>query len=221
MVTPSAQQALDNLRSVDNFQWYIIPILVIVIYIYSKEIYKAQETQDWSKVFAGLVLFGMDLINEIWNGLIFHFTQYAAFWMTPGDSVFIIFIGWNIEIAFMFSIAGIAFAYTLPRDKTIKFNFGIFKLNNRWAMVIGFSAFSVFVEILLNAAGVLIWTYWFWTASFVGVWLIFLFGYAPFFVVAFWVHDMEKLSSKIKTVGLIYGIGIAAVIIFMSILHWI
>lgn len=221
MPTDSANETLANLRDGSNFQWYIIPILVIVIYIYSIEIKKAQQTGNWNVVTAGIAFFGMDLINEIWNGLVFHFTDDAAFWMTPGDSVFIIMIGWNIEIALMFSISGLAFANTLPEDKTLKFNFGIAKINNRWALAIGFAAFAVFVEILLNAVGALIWEYSFWNASFAGIWLIFLFGYLHFFVVAFWVHDMEHIKNKIRAIVIIYTIGITSLIMFMGILEWI
>ncbi len=217
MPSDYAQLALDSLRDNSNFQWYIIPIMVVVIYIYSIEIKKALKTGNWSVVTAGLALFGMDLINEIWNSLVFHFTDHAAFWMTPGDSVYIIMIGWNLEIALMFSIAGLAFANMLPEDKKLK----ILGLPNRWALAIGFGIFSVFVEVLLNAADALVWEYSFWNASFGGIWLIFFFGYFHFFIAAFVVHDMEQLKNKLKALGIIYGIGISALILFMGILKWI
>ncbi|MCY3412621.1 MAG: hypothetical protein INQ03_13370 [Candidatus Heimdallarchaeota archaeon] len=215
--TDYAQQAIDNLRDNSNFTWYIIPILIFVMYIWGKEIRKAQDTGNWNIVFAGLTLFGMDLINETWNSLVFHFTNYAACWMTPGDSVYIIMIGWNIEIAFMFSIAGLVFGNVLPDDKNMK----ILGLNNRWALSIGFAAFAVFVEVLLNKADALIWEYPFWNFSWGGIWLIFLFGYLHFFIASFLVFDMEQMKNKIMTVGIIYGIGITAVILFMGILKWI
>ncbi|MHA2254327.1 MAG: hypothetical protein ACXAD7_28540 [Candidatus Kariarchaeaceae archaeon] len=217
MTSDAARQALDNLRDGSNFQWYVIPLLVIVMYIYSVEIKKAQETGNWNVVAAGAALFGMDLINEIWNGLVYHFTEDAAFWMTPGDSAYIIMIGWNIEIAFMFSIGGLMFANTLPEDKDLK----ILGIPNRWALSIGFASFSVFVEVLLNSVDALVWEYSFWNASFAGIWLIFLFGYFHFFIVAFIVHDMQELKNKIKALGLIYGIGLSALILFMGILDWI
>lgn len=216
MVTPFAQQALDNLRSNDNFVWYIIPLMVIVMYIYSKEIKRALETNNWNVVSAGLALFGMDIINEVVNALIFHYNQYAALWMTPGDSVYIILIGWNIEIAFMFSIAGIVFGNTLPEDRNLK----ILGLNNRWALAIGFSAFAVFVEVLLNHADALIWEFDFWTDSLKGIWLIFFLGYFHFFIVSFWVHDMEN-KNKIKVLSIIYTIGLGSLIIFMGFLKYI
>ncbi len=115
--TPESLEALSNLREFSHYQWYIIPILVIVLYIYATEIQKAQQTKNWSIVFAGLTVLGMDLINETWNALVFHFTDYSAFWTTPARSTFIIMIGWNLEIAMMFSIAGLVFAKFLPEIK--------------------------------------------------------------------------------------------------------
>ena len=50
MPTESAQQALSHLRDPSDFQWYVIPIFALVIYVYSVEI----ERRNWSLVFAGL-----------------------------------------------------------------------------------------------------------------------------------------------------------------------
>lgn len=158
----------------------------------------------------------MDLINEIWNALVFTFTQYSAFWTTPGHSHFIIFIGWNIEIAFMFSIAGIVFAKFLPDDKHTK----ILGIPNRWAMSIGFAIFCVFVEVLLNMAGALVWVYPWWEATPAGIILIFFIGYFDFFVAAHLVHDMNQIKNKIIAVGIIYGIGLGAVFICLFIPMW-
>jgi len=52
---------------------HVIPLLLLVLYVYANEI----ERRNWKVVFAGLALFGMDWFNEIWNALVFHFTQYA------------------------------------------------------------------------------------------------------------------------------------------------
>lgn len=217
MVTEEARQALDNLRDSGNFQWYVIPLLLIVMYIYAKEIKSAQETGNWNIVITGLAFFGMDLFNEIWNSLVFHFTQDAAFWMTPSDSAYIIMIGWNIEIAFMFAISGIMLGNVLPKDKKMK----ILGIPNRWAISIGFSIFAVFVEVLLNMADQLIWTYSFWNYSIYGIWLIIIFGYLHFFVVSFLIHDMERMRNKIIAVSIIYIIDLSALILFMGILGWI
>ena len=207
--TAASLEALSKLRQLNPVTgWYVVTLLVIVLYIYGVEIKKARETNNWSTVFAGLTLLGLDLINEIWNGLVFAFSNYSAFWTTPGASAYIILIGWNIEIAFMFSIGGIVFAKFLSGDKEKK----ILGLPNRWAMAIGFTLFSVFVEILLNWGNYLIWEYVWW--NWYNPVLIFLIGYFHFFVGAFYVYDLPKRKDKIKVVGIIYGIAVVLLCIF-------
>ena len=207
--TPASSEALANLRQLNPLTgWYIIPILAIVLYIYGVEIKNARETKNWNTVFAGLTVLGLDLINEIWNALVFAFSNYSAFWTTPSASAYIILIGWNLEIAFMFSIAGITFAKFLPDDKNKK----MLGLPNRWAMAIGFSLFCVAVEIFLNWGNYLIWEYVWW--NWYNPVLIFLIGYFHFFVGAFYVYDLPELKDKIKVVGIIYGVGITLLCIF-------
>ncbi len=208
--TPASATALANLRLLNpELGWYVIPLLAIVLYIYGVELKNARETGNWSTIFAGLTVLGLDLINEIWNGLVFAFSNYSAFWTTPGASAYIILIGWNIEIAFMFSIAGIIFAKFLPEDKNKK----ILGLPNRWAMAIGFALFCVIVEIFLNLGNYLIWEYWWW--NWYNPILIFLIGYFHFFVGAFYIYDLPDRKSKAKVVGIIYAIGIVLLCIFL------
>jgi len=87
------------------------------------------------------------------------FTDYSAFWTTPGASALVILVGWNIEILFMFSIAGIVFAKVLPEEKDEKL---FDRIPNRWFNAALFAAFCVFVEILLNWSDYLIWEYVWW-----------------------------------------------------------
>ncbi len=207
--TDASLEALSKLRQLNpETGWYIIPILAIVLYIYGVEIKQARETKNWNTVFAGLTVLGLDLINEIWNALVFAFSNYSAFWTTPSASAYIILIGWNLEIAFMFSIAGIIFAKFLPDDKNEK----ILGIPNRWAMAIGFAIFCVVVEIFLNWGDYLIWEYVWW--NWYNPVLIFLIGYFHFFVGAFYVYDLPELKDKIKVVGIIYGVGIILLCIF-------
>ena len=208
--TQASIDALNNLRVLNSeLGWYVIPLLALVLYIYGVEIKKARETGNWSTVFAGLTILGLDLINEIWNGLVFAFTNYSAFWTTPGASAYIILIGWNIEIAFMFSIAGIIFAKFLPDDKNKK----LLGLPNRWAYAIGFALFCVIVEIFLNLGNYLIWAYPWW--NWYNPILLFLIGYFHFFVGAFYVYDLPDRKSKTKVVGIIYAVGIVLLCIFL------
>lgn len=211
MPTESASQALSILRDGGQFQWYVIPLFALVVYVYAVEI----ERQNWSLVFAGLAYWGMDWFNEIWNALVFHFSGYAPVWGAPGKTAYLILIGLNIEICFMFFISGIAFSKMLPRDKRLK----IAGIPNRLVFAVAGSIFCVFVEVLLNAMGALTWDYSWWDAS--SPWLIFLIGYLPFFLVSFWVYDMETVKQKAIAVGAILGVDIAALILFMGILNWI
>jgi hypothetical protein len=211
MPTDAASQASSILRDGSQFQWYVIPLFALVVYVYAAEL----ERRNWNLVFAGLAFWGMDWLNEIWNGLVFHFTGHAPVWGAPGDTAYLILIGLNIEITFMFAISGIVFAKMLPPDKNAK----LLGIPNRLAFAIGGSVFCVFVEVLLNAAGALTWDYAWWSAG--APWLIFLIGYLPFFLVSFWVHDMEALRQKAITVGAILGLDLAALILFAGILGWI
>jgi hypothetical protein len=173
------------------------------------------ERRNWNLVFAGLAFWGMDWFNEIWNSLFFHFSGEAPVWGAPGDTAYLILIGLNIEISFMFAIAGIAFGKMLPPDKGIK----VLGIPNRLFIAIAGSAFAVFVEVLLNAVGALTWDWPWWDAN--SPWLIFLFGYLHFFLVSFWVHDMDTVRKKTITVGIIYAVDILAILVFGVALGWI
>jgi hypothetical protein len=210
-MTESASEALSILRDGNLFQWYVIPLFALVVYVYAVEV----EKRNWRLIFAGLAFWGMDWFNEIWNGLVFHFTQKAPVWGAPGQTAYLILIGLNIEICFMFAIAGITFSKLLPLDKRMK----VLGIPNRIAAAIIGSAFCVFVELLLHRTGALAWDYSWWNAG--APWLIFLIGYLPFFLVSFWVFDMERLRKQAVTVGTIFAVDIAGLILFMGILNWI
>ena len=211
MPTESASQALGILRDGSLFQWYVIPLFALIVYVYAVEV----EKRNWDMVFAGLAFWGMDWFNEVWNGLVFHFTQYAPVWGAPGQTAYLIFIGLNIEICFMFAIAGIGFAKMLPHDMKLK----ILGVPNRLFVAAAGAVFCVFIEVLLNAIGALTWDYPWWSIS--APWMIFLFGYLHFFLVSFWVFDMPDIKKKIITVSIIYIVDIIAIITFGVVLKWI
>ncbi|MFE3189025.1 hypothetical protein ACFXHA_08455 [Nocardia sp. NPDC059240] len=197
------------MRDSSHFQWYVIPLLLVVIYIYATEV----ERRNWNVLFAGLALWGMDWFNEIWNSLVFHATGRAPVWGTSGPTAYQILIGLNIEICFMFAIMGVAAAKMLPPKET-----RIFGLPNRPVLIAANSAAAVGVEVLLNKAGVLTWDWSWWHASF--PYLIWLIGYVPFFIACFWVHDLPTVRSKVLAVGAILGIDALALLVFGS-LGWL
>jgi hypothetical protein len=210
-MTESAQQALNILRDASQFKWYVITLLAFVFYVYTVE----AEKRNWSLILAGLAFWGMDWFNEIWNALFFHFNGYAPVWGAPGSTAFLILIGLNIEITFMFAVSGIIWTKMLLPEKKTK----ILGIPNRAFIAVAGAIFCVIVEILLNAANALTWEYSWWNAS--APWLIFLFGYLTFFVMAFWVFDMKTMKSKLITVGTIWGVVILSLVVFIPILGWI
>jgi hypothetical protein len=211
MPTESARQALSILRDGSQFQWYLITLFALVVYVYAVEV----ERKNWNLVLAGLAYWGMDWFNEIWNGLVFHLTNRAPVWGAPGQTAYLILIGLNIEICFMFAIAGITFAKMLPADKHLR----LLGLPNRVVLAVAGSVFCVFVEVLLNAVGALTWDYPWWSAG--APWLIFLIGYLPFFAVSFWVHDIINTRRKLTVVGTIYAVNLLAVLVFGVGLNWL
>jgi hypothetical protein len=210
MLTESSAQALSILRDTSLFQWYVIPLFALVVYVYSVEI----EGRNWNLVFAGLAFWGMDWINEIWNSLVLHFSGYAPMWGAPSDTALLILVGLNIEIMFMFSIAGIAFGKMLPPDTKMK----ILGIPNRIFFAVTNSAFCVVVEIWLNHIGALTWDWKYWSAT--SPIPILLFGYLHFFLISYWVHDMKTVRAKAITVGVIFAVAIFGLVVFGA-LGWI
>jgi hypothetical protein len=197
-------------------KWYVIPLLAIVFYIYAKEIRKARTSRNWDAIIAGLTLFGMDFFNETWNGWVLNLTGRSAFWTAPGDTALRTLVGWNIEIMFMFAIAGIVFYYTCSPDPAEK----VLGLPNRWFWAIGYAAFCVLVECVLNKGGLLVWEYPFWNRSFGGIWLIFVFGYFEFFAAINLVLAIKGMRGRVLAVGAIYAVPILLNAVGFGILRW-
>ncbi|HPS42060.1 MAG TPA: hypothetical protein PK040_05605 [Anaerolineaceae bacterium] len=210
-MSEAAQQALAILRDPSQFKWYVIPLMAFVFYVYTVEV----EKKNWSLVLAGLAFWGMDWFNEIWNSLVFHFTGYAPVWGAPGDTAFLILIGLNIEITFMFAVSGIIWSKMLLPDKKTR----ILGIPNRAFIAVAGAIFCVIIEMLLNAAGALTWDYPWWSRQ--APWLIFLIGYLTFFIMAFWVYDMKTMKKKLLTVGIIWGVVLVSLVVFIPVLHWI
>lgn len=210
---PSAEtlRALEILRDGSQFNWYVIPLLLVVIHVYFVEIDK----ENWSRVLAALAFWGMDWFNEIWNGLVFHFSGYAPVWLAPADTAFLIFVGLNIEICFMFAITGIVATLALPGDKHMK----ILGINNRLLFAIVMSALSVGVEMILSSIGALVWHWPWWGRD--APWLIFLFGYMPFYLMCYWVYDMTSRRRQVAVVSGIYAVNATAILVFGVLLGWL
>jgi hypothetical protein len=210
-MTDSARQALLILRDPGQFQWYVIPLLALVTYVYATE----AQNRNWNVIFAGLTYFGLDICIEIVNSLIFHFTGYAPAWGTPGATAYLLLIGMNIEIFFMFAIVGLVMAKFLPGDRKAK----ILGMPGRAAVIVCAGALCAGVECLLNATGALTWEYPWWNTGPAA--LIIFGGYSLFFTVSFWVHDMKTMRAQVTTVGALLGFDVALLVILGGLLKWI
>lgn len=211
MITASAAQAQSLLRDTSHFQWYVIPLLLVVIQAFGEQIAE----QRWSVVLGAVAFWLMDWFNEIINGLVFHFSGYAPIWGTPGSSALVLLIGLNIEITFMFALMGLFAMRTLPAERSLK----ILGLPNRWVLAGANSVLCVLVEIWLNHVGALTWDWSGWNAG--SPWPIWLLGYLPFFLVGYWVHDMASMKRKLTVVGGLAGLIAAALAVFGYGLGWI
>ncbi len=191
-MTAASQQALTGLRDLTSLQWYVIPLLALLFYIYTKEIKKAKANGNWDAVLAGVTLFCADFLNETVNGWILALSGRSALWTAPGPTALRTMIGWNVEIMFMFMILGIIY-YNTVDSKDVK----ILGIPNRWFWATVYSLFCVFIECYLNAANMLVWEYSFWDRTLAGVWLIVLFGYFWFFAITKFMLERKTMQKKI------------------------
>ena len=95
---------------------------------------------------------------EIVNALVLHFTQHSALWTPPGNSAYVIYVGWNIEIALLAAVMGMLNLKGLPKEKDKK----ILGIPNRIFIPITWGVSGVIIELILVWAGILVWEYWWW-----------------------------------------------------------
>lgn len=200
------QEALSILRSGDCFQWYVIPILALVVYVYFNEISKS----NWKSIAAGLSLYMVHWLAEIINALIQHFSGHAL-WTVPTGTAFLILIGVGVELSLMFSVAGLIFSKILPEDPKLK----ILGINNRLLIAIGNAAFFSIFEIFLAKTPAFVWVYPWW-----GALPVFITVYIPFFVVSMYSYDW-KPKTQISVIGTLFAINATMLILFAGILKWI
>lgn len=215
-MTQATIQALDGLRDLSTLKWYIIPLLSIVFYIYTKEMQNAKKRNNWDVIFCGLVVFGLDFFNETWNGWLMVLSGHSAAWTAPGETALRTMVGWNIEIMFMFMIVGIIYYNSLSENQDKK----IFGVNEKWIWAMGYTIFCVFIEVLLNIGDILIWEYALWNRTLAGIWLILIVGYGLFFFGAALLLTLKNNKQKITMIGIIYAIPIIMNIIGAS-LGWV
>ena len=162
---------------------------------------------------AGLALWLADWFNQIINALVLHVSDRAALWTTTGPTAYQILIGLNVEIMFMFAVAGIVYAKLLPADRRIR----VLGIPKRLAVALGLSLVSVAVERFLQATGTFHWEYWWWNTPFVP--LIIVFGYLWFYLFAAWVYDAPP-RKRWRRVGALAAIDLGMGVLFGLGLGW-
>ncbi|MCU0843977.1 MAG: hypothetical protein MUC76_03515 [Spirochaetes bacterium] len=202
----ATSQALDLLRNGQPFQWYVITLLALVVYVYFNEISK----KNWKGVAAGLSLYMVHWFVEIANSLVQHFSGHAL-WTVPTGTAFLLLIGVGVELSLMFSIAGLVFSKLLPADPTVR----ILGVNNRLAFAIGNAAFFSIFEIFLVKTPAFVWVYPCW-----GAFTVFVTVYIPFFVMSMFCYDW-KPRTQVAVIGSLFAVNAASIILFAGVLGWI
>jgi len=200
------EQALRILRSGEPFQWYVITLLALVMYVYTNEIAK----RNWKPIAAGLALYTVHWFYEILNALIQHFSGHAL-WTVPTGTAFLLLIGVGVELSFMFSIAGLVLSKILPADPHQK----ILGLPNRLVFAIGNAAFFAIFEIFLARTPAFAWVYPWW-----GALPVFITVYIPFFLAAFYCYDWQP-KKQITFIGSFAALDVAMLVVFAGLLRWI
>ena len=200
------QQALSILRSGENFQWVVITLLALVIYVYTNEYSKG----NFKGIAAGLSLYLVHWFFEIVNALIQHFSGHAL-WTVPTGTSFLILVGVGIELSFMFAIAGLLLSKLLPEDPKAK----ILGINNRIFMAIANAALFSIIEIFLAKTPAFHWVYSWW-----GALPVFITVYIPFFVVSFLCYDWKPKTQRL-VIGSLFVVDALMMVVFAGILKWI
>lgn len=185
------------------FKWYAIALLAFVFYVYANE----AERGRWDVVAAGAALWFADWFNEIVNAVVLEVSDRAPLWATTGETAYQFLIGLNVEISFMFALAGIVYVKLLPAE------------GGRLATGLALSVTSVAVELFLHETGTFHWEYWWWDTPFVP--LIIVFGYLWFFLFAAWVYDAPDQRTRWRRVGGLAAIDVAMALVFGVGLGWL
>lgn len=198
-------------RDPSVFKWYAVTLLAIVLLAYANEV----ERGRLDIVAAGLAVWVADWFNEIVNALVLHATDRAPLWATTGPTAYQFLVGLNVEISFMFALAGIVYAKLLPADRSVR----VLDLPSRLVVALGLSLVSVAVELFLHETGTFHWEYWWWNVASFPV--IVVFGYLWFFLFAAWVYDARDQATRWRRVGGLTAIDVTLALVFGVALGWL
>ncbi len=212
--TPAAEQAYDVLRSASAFQWYVVPLIIFVIWAYTMEIRK----RNWNRVLCGVTFFAGEFIWEMFNALVCYFSGYSALWVVAMPSAYVILVGLNLEIATFFALFPLIIFNCLDAlDKDHKISILGKKMSNRFVVCLILGLLCVFVEVILNQWGALVWDWPFW--NWPNIYLQIVAYTTPILLIA-WVYD--RRSMKFKKLAAIFVPTLAAILfIIFTTLGWL
>ena len=202
----ATQQALSILRSGETFQWYLIPLIMFLVYIYFNE----YDKKNYKGIAAGLSLYMVHWFYEITNALIQHFSGHAL-WTVPEGTGFLLLVGVCAEISIMFAAAGLVYSKLLDENPKHK----IFGISDRLLVGVGTAAFFSIFEIFLAKTPAFIWVYPWW-----GTFPVFISVYIPFFVISMYSYDW-KPKTQVTFIGSLFAVNAMMLIVFWGILKWI
>ena len=202
--------ALAELRRGGHFEWYVVNLLAFVVYVYASAIRR----REWDMVVLGIGFWALEFLWEMMNALVLRLSGHAALWTVAKKSVYLIYVGLNLEIALMFAVVPIVLFHLLPRERTVR----ILGVPNRLFIPILLGLFCVGIEVVLAKWGVLVWSWAFW--RFPHVWLIAL-AYCGPFAGLVWLHDNLSLRRKIQAMIAAIAVAAGAHVLLANVLRWV
>ena len=209
-MTDPSLEALSRLRSGASFDWSLLTAVAVVLYVYSSLV-RQRRLGDAA---LGIAFWGVELLWEMFNGLILHFSEYSALWTVAGRSSFILYVGLNIEISLLFLVAPIIVLNCLPELPHSR----IAGVPSRLLISTLLGLLCVAVECVLNHWGVLLWAWRFW--GWPHIWSIACVYIGSFWALC-WCHDNLPERSKIGLCAVFGLLALVAHLVFACMLSWI
>jgi hypothetical protein len=207
-LTKSAEEAVKILRTTNQANWTIIPLIFFACYVYAVEVQK----KNWDFVIFAIGAMAVWFQVEVVNALVLYFTGYAAPWMCSTNTSFLIFVGFNIEIFLAYFAVGILlYLKILPDDRKMK----ILGIPNRIGFIIGGAFFCFVIELFMNKFNLLIWEY--------GWWKFVVFpGYILIFYLITTAYDILTVRLSLRQKGmLVCSLIVVDIIIFLVLAIWL
>jgi hypothetical protein len=209
-MTEASLQVLEVLRSPENLQWHVVPLIALAMYIYNGELEKKRH----GEVLLGIYFLATSgVVLEIANALVLHFSGRAALWTTPGSSAFVIYAGWNAEILFLAAIGGLTVLKGLPeKDQRL------FGIPNRKILPLTWAIGAVCIEVLLNKGGILVWEYTHWRWP--NIYFMVIWWAVPYYLLL-WLHDNLSVEAKGKLAAASVAVAAGCHLLFAVLLEWV